>query len=222
MHERAAMRVLVRADDRIAQHGGVGPHVLGRKPQLLPQLGMLPQAAQACRQVAAGREAHHRNPVRIGMPLCRMAAHIGDGRRRVVLGQREGVFRRLVVPGRRVLPANLILRLRTHAVPEDEHVEALRQKAQRDRLGLPLAAKRIAAAGADDNRRALDPGIDLPGNARNIHIHANLGAARGRHKNAFVEHIDLLIVFSFCNNLHLNSDFANQTRFNRRLLRSLL
>ena len=155
---------------------------------------MLPQAAQACRQVAAGREAHDRDSVRIGMPLCRMAAHIGDGRRRVVLGQREDVFRCLIVPGGRVLPANLILRLRAHAVPEDEHVEALRQKAQRDRLGLPLAAKRIAAAGADDNRRALDPGIDLPGNARNIHIHANLGAARGRHKNAFVEHIDLLIL----------------------------
>ena len=43
--------------------------------------------------------------------------------------------------------------VRIDGIVQDKNVEALRQEVQRDRLRLPLAAKAISAAGADQQAR---------------------------------------------------------------------
>ena len=93
----------------------------------------MPRYAEASRGMTAGRKAHDRNGVGISMQLVSMGADIGDGSRDVLLRTR--------------------IAMRRVAIPDDEAVEAFRQKAERDRLGFAAAEIPITAAGTDHKSR---------------------------------------------------------------------
>jgi len=125
----------LKAEDRIAQDGSVGSAAVA-----LDRIGMvgttgLAEAADAGGTVAAGREAEHSDTLGVDAPSVGVGADQADG----TLG---------VVQGRRVA-------VRPHAVAADHGGEAERTQPLGHRLGLVIGMAGIAAAGQDDDGRAL-------------------------------------------------------------------
>ena len=173
--KRTAVRILIRRDDRITQYRRIRAHILRCEADLLPYFCMVPQRRYACSQMTTGRKAEDSNAVRIGIQLPGMAAHIGNGRARVMLHHRKHMVTRFAIPFFCVMVLALRPRF-MHAVPNDKHVKALREKAQRDGFSFPLRAEAVAAAGANHNGRALHLRVNLAGNMRHIAVHTDLRA----------------------------------------------
>ena len=88
-----------------------------------------------CRQMPARGEAEKRNAGHIAMPCGR-----------ILMDQFHAAC---------CLPQLRGIAVRLSGVIQDKDVKALGEKVQRDRLGLPLTAKLIGSAGANDQARML-------------------------------------------------------------------
>ena len=138
----AAMGLFAAGDNGIAEHQGVGLYLLGGKAQLSPQVGPGPPYAQAGGAVSPGGKAHDGDFIRVGVGLPGMGAHPGHRGGGILLGTGIAVGR--------------------HPIPGHKGIEAHGRKDQGYGLRLPGGKVPVSAAGADDHRRALNIGINLP------------------------------------------------------------
>ena len=122
------MGVLVRGDDRVAQHHGVGPVFPAPVVVGFQKFRVVPQGAQGGRQMPPGGEPAHRDALRVAVP-----------------------FRPLPQGGHRLrkLPQGPeILGFLPHGIGEEEHVVTPGEKPLGHRVRLPLGDHLVPAAGA--------------------------------------------------------------------------
>ena len=150
--ERAPVRVRARGDHRVREHLPVRAEQFRVAAERLRHERAVPEVAVARREVPARGKADQKDPVGVAAVLHARFAHVAHGERDLEQRRREA--------------------RRRDGIPHDDRVHAGGVQPHRDRLGLAVARKGVAAARADDDRRAL---VDrhLRGKVEEVGVHSS-------------------------------------------------